>query len=156
VPVLAAGAVAVAVATAFLAGPWIADLEIDRAAKAWRGSPDGAFKRLDRARKLNPMAAQADLSAGTIALRLGRLDQAERSFRRARAREPENAYALLELGVIAAERDDRAEATALLRRVTQLNPRDDIAAQALRDVRAGRYVTTERINRLLLRRARGE
>ena len=46
--------------------------------------PTGAFKRLDRARKLNPMSAQADLSAGTIALRLGRLDQAERSFRRAR------------------------------------------------------------------------
>jgi tetratricopeptide (TPR) repeat protein len=139
-----------------LAGPWIADLEIDRAAKAWRGSPDAAFKRLDRARKLNPASAQADLSAGTIALRLGRIDQAERYFRDARSREPDNAYALLELGLIAAERDDRAEAIALLERVTRLNPRDDIAARALRDVRQGRYITTARINQLLLRRARGE
>ena len=156
VPVLAGGGLAVALATVLLAGPWIADVEIDRAAKAWRGSPEGAFKRLDRARKLNPASAQADLSAGTIALRLGRLDQAERSFRRARDREPQNAYALLELGLIAAERDDRAEAIALLERVTRLNPRDDIAAQALRDVRQGRYITTARINQLLLKRARGE
>jgi hypothetical protein len=153
---LAGGAVAVALATVLLAGPWISDLEIDRAAKAWRGSPEGAFKRLDRARKLNPVSAQPDLSAGTIALRLGRLDQAEAAFERARDREPENAYALLELGLIAAERDDRAEATALLQRVTELNPRDDIAARALRDVKAGRYITAARINQLLLRRARGD
>lgn len=156
VPALAAGGVAVALAMVLLAGPWISDLEIDRAAKAWRGSPDGAFKRLDRARKLNPASAQPDLSAGTIALRLGRLDQAEQSFRRARDREPENAYALLELGLIAAERDDRAEATALLTQVTKLNPRDDIAAQSLSDVRRGRYITTARINQLLLQRARGQ
>lgn len=156
VPALAGGGAAVAVATVFLAGPWISDLEIDRAAKAWRGSPEGAFKRLDRARKLNPVSAQPDLAAGTIALRLGRIDQAERAFRRAQEREPTNAYALLELGLIAAERDDRARAIALLTRVTELNPRDDIAAEVLRDVRRGRYITTARINQLLLRRARGE
>ena len=156
VPALAAGGVAVALGVVLLAGPWISDLEIDRAAKAWRGSPDGAFKRLDRARKLNPVSAQPDLAAGTIALRLGRLDQAGRAFARAREREPQNAYALMELGLIAAERDDRAEATALLRRVTELNPRDEIARRALRDVQQGRYITTARINQLLLERARGE
>ncbi len=156
VRVLTAGGAAVAVGVVLLAGPWLSDLEIDRAAKAWRGSPEGAFKRLDRARKLNPVSAQPDLSAGTIALRLGRLDQAEAAFRRAREREPENAYALLELGLIAAERDDRAEATTLLRRVVELNPRDQIAAQVLRDVRRGRYITTARINQMLLRRARGK
>ena len=155
VPALVGGGIAVALAAILLAGPWVSDLEIDRAAKAWRTSPEGAFKRLDRARTLNPATAQADLAAGTIALRLGRLDQAERAFRRARDREPNNAYALMELGLIAAERDDRAEARALLRRVTELNPRDQIAAQALRDVQRGRYITTARINQLLLDRARG-
>ena len=155
-PALAAGAAAVAATTVLLAGPWISDLEIDRAAEQWRGSPEAAFTRLDRARRLNPASAQPDLAAGTIALRLGRLDQAERAFSRARDREPDNAYALLELGLIAAERDDRARATALLRRVTVLHPRDDIPAQALRDVRAGRYVTTARVNQLLLRRAQGD
>ena len=154
VPVLAAGGLAVALGVVLLAGPWIADLEVDRAAKVWRDSPDAAFKRLDRARALNPLSAQPDLSAGTIALRLGRLDQAERAFRSARDREPANAYALLELGLIAAERDDRDRATALLSRVTRLNPRDEIARQALRDVRRGRYITTAKINELLLERAR--
>jgi tetratricopeptide (TPR) repeat protein len=155
VPVLAGGGVAVALGVVLLAGPWIADLEIDRAAKAWRGSSDGAFKRLDRARKLNPVSAQPDLAAGTIALRLGHLDQAEQAFGRAHDREPENAYALLELGLIAAERDDRERATALLRRVTKLNPRDQIAERVFRDVRRGRYITTARINQLLLERAQG-
>ena len=156
VPALAAGAAAVAAATVLFAGPWMSDLEIDRAADQWRASPEAAFTRLDRARQLNPLAAQPDLAAGTIALRLGRLDQAERSFRRALDREPQNAYALLELGVIAAERDDRAEATALLRRVRVLHPRDDIPAQVLQDLRAGRYVTAASVNRQLLRRVRGD
>ena len=58
----------------------------DPGSRTWRSTgrprpgaarPDGAFKRLDRARKLNPVSAQPDLAAGTIALRLGRLDQAE-------------------------------------------------------------------------------
>jgi len=156
VPALVAGGVAVALGVVLLAGPWLADLEIDRAAKGWRGSPEAAFKRLDRARKLNPVSPQPDLSAGTIALRLGRLDQAERAFTRARDREPGNAYALLELGLIAAERDDRAEAVALLRRVTRINPRDEIARDVLKDVRRGRYITTARVNQLLLERARGK
>ncbi len=154
-PALAAGAAAVAATTVLLAGPWISELEVDRAAEQWRGSPAAAFARLDRARQLNPVSAQPDLAAGTIALRLGRLAQAERAFRRARAREPDNAYALLELGLIAAERDDRAEAITLLRRVTMLHPRDTIPAQALRDVRAGRDVTAARVNQQLLRRAQG-
>ncbi len=156
IPALAAGAAAVAATTVLLAGPWISDLEVDRAADQWRGSPEAAFTRLDRARQLNPLSAQPDLAAGTIALRLGRLDQAETAFSRARRREPQNAYALLELGLIAAERDDRARATALLRRVTVLHPRDEVPAQVLRDVRAGRYVTTARVNELLLRRAQGD
>jgi tetratricopeptide (TPR) repeat protein len=154
-PALAAGAGAVAATTVLLAGPWMSELEIDRAAEQWRGSPEAAFTRLDRARRLNPASARPDLAAGTIALRLGRLDQAESAFGRARDREPDNAYALLELGLIAAERDDRARAIALLRRVTVLHPRDDIPAQTLREVRAGRYVTTARVNQLLLRRAQG-
>ena len=131
VPALAAGGVAVAAGR----GP---------AGRA-RGSPTSrstARPRPGAARPTAPssastgpasstrMSAQADLSAGTIALRLGRLDQAERAFRSARDREPENAYALLELGLIAAERDDRAEATALLRRVTR-------AESARRDRRPG-------------------
>ena len=58
--------------------------------------------------------------------------------------------------LIAAERDDRARAIALLKRVTVLHPRDEIPAQVLRDVRAGRYVTTAKVNQELLRRASGD
>ena len=57
------------------------------------------------------------------------MDRAERAFERRSEREPRNAYAPMELGADRPERDDRAEATALLGRVTQLYPRDDTPAR---------------------------
>lgn len=154
-PALAGGALAVLSLTAAFAAPWIAELDIDRASKGWTSDPDGALERLDRARALNPLSPKADLVAGTIALRLGRLNEADMRFRRAHAREPVDAYALLELGLIAAERDDRGRATAMLVRAVRLSPRDEIVRGTLRGVRNGRYVTTAQVNRLLLKRARG-
>ena len=76
---LARGLVTLAVCLS-LALPWLAELEVDRAASSWAANPDAALRRLDRAESLNPLSARAPLTAATIALRLDRRDEAEREF----------------------------------------------------------------------------
>ena len=121
--------------------------------RPWRSDPSAAFERLDRAAALNPLTIRPQLTAGTIALRLGQTAVAEREFRDALRREPDEAYALLELGLIAAERGDRNRALALLERATEQHPQDDMARRALAATRAGKPVSVERVNRAILDRA---
>ncbi len=147
------GVAALLLALSF-AAPWVAELEIDAASERWVRDPDGAFERLDRADRLNPLSARADLTAGTIALRQGRLDRAREAFESALERDPGNAYATLELGLLAAGAGQRREAERLLERAVAASPRDPLSRDALRDVRRGRAVSNERFNRLLVERAR--
>ena len=149
----AAAAVGAAALALSFAVPWLAELELDRAQDSWRSDPSAAFERLDRAAALNPLTIRPQLTAGTIALRLGRTAVAEREFRDALRREPDEAYALLELGLIAAERGDRNRALALLERATEQHPQDDMARRALAATRAGKPVSVERVNRAILDRA---
>jgi len=67
---------------ASLALPWLAAREVERAADAWRESPEDAYAILDRARALNPLSARADLVAGAIAMRVEDYDRAESAFSR--------------------------------------------------------------------------
>ena len=152
-PALALAAAAAAALTLSLGLPWLAELEIRRANTGWRTDPATAFERLDRAASLNPLAVRPQLTAGTIALALGRPARAEREFRRVLEREPDEAYALFELGLIAAQRGDRDAALALLERALGLHPQDRIARQTLAAVRAGRRISVERVNRRVLGRA---
>jgi tetratricopeptide (TPR) repeat protein len=153
-----AAAVACGVATlaigASFALPWLADLEIERATDVWRSDPDAAFRRLARAEDLNPLSPRAALTAATIALRVDRPELAEREFREALRREPRNAYALLELGAIAAGRDEREEALRLLRRASDLSPRDEDVAFAFRQVLRSRPLDLQSLNERILERAR--
>ncbi len=149
----ALGLAALLLALSF-AAPWAAELEIDAASERWVRDPDGAFERLDRADRLNPLSARADLTAGTIALRQGRLDRAREAFESAVERDPGNAYATLELGLLAAGVGQRREAEQLLERAVAASPRDALSREALRDVRRGRDVSGARFNRLLVERAR--
>ena len=148
-----AAAVGAAALALSFAVPWLAELELDRAQDSWRSDPGAAFERLDRAAALNPLTIRPQLTAGTIALRLGQTAVAEREFRDALRREPDEAYALLELGLIAAERGDRNRALALLERATEQHPQDDMARRALAATRAGKPVSVERVNRAILDRA---
>ena len=94
------------------------------------------------------------LTEATIALRLGGTGRAKSAFRAALEREPENGYALLELGMIAAERGQRPRARRLLERAHERSPRDGIVNEVLADVRRGRRVDLDRVNRKILQRAR--
>lgn len=148
-----AGLVAVGlVALVALGASWLAELEISRASDGWRSDPQLAFDRLERAEALNPFSTRAQLTAATIAARLGDEDEAERWFEAALEREPDNAYALLELGVIEGQLGRRARSEALLERAVEQNPRDGVTRNALRALRRGRPLSLQAVNESILRR----
>ena len=153
--VLAIGAaVLVGVAAALsLGAPWLSQVQLESAAGVWTRSPGTAYGRLARAADLNPLSDQANLLAGSIALRYGDYARADHQFALALQRSPDDAYATLERGAIASSRGQRALALALLGRAVALNPRDPVAAGALRAARRGERVSVQELNRAILIRA---
>jgi tetratricopeptide (TPR) repeat protein len=150
---LVAGAGLVLAAAASLALPWLSQLEVESAARIWTSSPQTAYARLRDAASLNPLSDEADVLAGTIALRYGELDRADREFALALARTPGDAYATLERGAIASARGERKAARALLERAVRLDPREPLTREALHVVLAGGRVNIDELNRAILRKA---
>ena len=136
-----------------LAAPWLRTLEVQSAATIWTRSPSTAYARLHDAGRLDPLSDEADLVAGSIALRLSELPLAAHSFELALGRTPGDAYATLELGAIASSKGERAKAIALLARAVRLNRRDFLARQALATARAGQRVDVRALNRAILAEA---
>jgi tetratricopeptide (TPR) repeat protein len=151
--VTGACAVLAVVAAVSLAAPWLSRMEVQSAAKIWPRSPSVAYARLREAADLNPLSAEPNLIAATIALRLRQTTIARRQFERALDRVPGDAYATLELGAIASSEGDRAEALKLLRRAVWLNPRSMLTRQALATAVDGRRVNITDLNRSILREA---
>jgi hypothetical protein len=139
------GVVAVAAALALLS-PWVAERDMRAAAREWRASPDAAFRRLDRAKALNPLAARPYLYEGSIWLRLGRLGAAREAYSEALERNERDWYATLELGAIASMQGDRPAATRLLSRAARLLPRDETTRAALARLRSGGRLDVRKIN----------
>jgi hypothetical protein len=137
-------------AAASLAPPWLSQLEIQDAARIWTHAPRQAYARLQDAAGLNPLSDQADLVAGSIALRYGDLALADRKFAKALARSPNDPYATLERGAIRSSSGDHAAALSLLGRALQLQPRDQLTRHALALARAGRGVDVGELNRAIL------
>ncbi len=150
---IAAGAICALAAALSLAAPWLAQRQLQSAARIWSRAPQAAYDRLERSASLNPLGDQAYLVAGDIALRFGDLARAERQFSLALERSPGDAYATLERGAIASSRGRRAVALALLERAVRLNPRDALTAQALRVARHGGRVDVQQLNRAILLKA---
>lgn len=150
---LAVGAVTL-LAVLVLGAPWLAAKETARAGQVWRADPAKAYAELRAARELNPLAGNADLVAGSIAVRRGDLAGADAAFARALARNRRGSYATLERGAIASQRGDRAAALALLGRARELSPRDRLTALALRVVRGGGRVDVAKLNEAILADAR--
>lgn len=142
------------VAAASFALPWAAERASGRAGTTWPRDPLGAFQDVDRAARLNPLSAGPYLTGGTIAVRRRTLGVADRYFAAALARNPDLAYALLQRGAIASARGDRARAIALLSRAVALDPRNEVAADALARVRRGETLDVTQVNVELLARSR--
>lgn len=147
------GVLAVAAAVLSLAAPWLSQLEIESAAHVWTTAPASAYSRLKDASSLDPLSDQADLLAGSIAVRYGELELADRYFGDALARSPNDAYATLERGAIASSQGRQALALALLARAARLNPRDSLTREALAVAQRGRRVSVQTLNRSILYQA---
>jgi tetratricopeptide (TPR) repeat protein len=150
---VAAVAVLALAATVSLGAPWLSQLELQSAAHIWRTAPQTAYAHLHDAARLNPLGDEADVLAGSIALRYGELERADREFSLALARSPGDVYATLQRGAIASARGERAAALRLLERAVRLAPREPLARQALALVRAGGRVSIEALERSILLKA---
>ena len=142
----------VVVAALSLTLPWLAAREVERAADAWRSSPEDAHTILDRARALNPLSARADLVAGAIAMRGEDYPRAAAAFERALERHPDSWYAELELAVIAALEGRRDEALARLDRAEELNPLEETVGVVREGLLAGEPVDPHVLDRIFLQR----
>jgi tetratricopeptide (TPR) repeat protein len=142
------------VAAGSFAAPWISELQVQSAARGWTTAPAAAYARLEEAAQWNPLSAQPYLLAGSIALRLGELEPADRYFARGLARSPNEQYATLERGAIASQRGERTRAIELLRRALALYPRDRLASAALSLTRAGGRVSVAELNAAIYGQAR--
>ena len=147
------GSVAAALLALAIAAPWLSAREVDHANDIWRQDPDAAFDALDRAETFNPLSTLPGATAGTIALRLDRTDEAERHFREVLDDDPENAYAALELGLIASANGNNREARRMLELALAQNPRDPLVLEVLEDVKAGRRVSPSAVNARIARSA---
>jgi len=146
------GLMALACAASLLA-PWLSKLEIESAAHIWTSRPQAAYSRLKSAAALDPLADEAFLVAGSIALRYDESARAEHQFSQALGRDPDDAYATLEQGAIASAKGDRAQALRLLTRAVHLDPREPVTRQALETARSGRRVSIEELNDAILLKA---
>jgi tetratricopeptide (TPR) repeat protein len=136
-----------------LGAPWLSQLQLQSAARVWTKSRSAAYARLDDAASLNPLSDEAYLELGSIALRYGELDRADRAFAAALRRTPDDAYATLERGAIASQAGRRTAALALLARAVALDPRDGLARAALSIASQGQRVSVDELNRAILLKA---
>jgi O-antigen ligase len=143
----------VLLAAASYVPPWLAEREIANAARIWGVDPEGAYTRLDRARNLNFLSERPDLVAGTIASRRGEWQQMRTSFKRALERNETSFYAALELGIAEELLGNRPSAVASLQKAQRLNPRDPLPAAVMAELRSGRPVSPELVDRAFLERA---
>jgi tetratricopeptide (TPR) repeat protein len=150
---IAFGGLLALVCAASLVTPWLSKLEIENAARIWTSRPQTAYARLKSAAALDPLADEAFLLAGSIALRYDELQRAEHQFSLALGRDPDDAYATLEQGAIASTKGDRTQALRLLTRALHLDPREPVTRQALQTARSTRRVSIARLNDAILLKA---
>lgn len=152
----AGGVAAAATAMAFLvsAGPWLSELYVDQSLDNWRRDADFALERLDRARTLNPLNATPDVAAGSIALQIGRTEEAESRFRAAVDRNGGDSHSHLRLGAIVFNDGRREEGLRHLREAARLDRRDEIIRRALARARRGREIDIRAMNQAIADRYR--
>jgi O-antigen ligase len=151
VAAIAVGATGAVVLAAGLTLPWLADRDLRNARELAATDPAGALERLDRSAKLNPLSPTAYTTAGVIEANHRRYGEAKVYIRKALDRETGDPFAYLELAAIASAEDRRADALRLVAQARRLSPLDRVARRVQRELRRGRFVTPERLNRMILR-----
>jgi O-antigen ligase len=131
--------------------PWLADRDLRGAREIAATDPAGALDRLDRAARLNPMSPTAYTTAAIIEANHHRYGSSKAYLHKALDREPGDPFAYLALASIASAEDRRDDARLLAARARALSPSDDVARRVQRQLRRGRFVTPERLNRMILR-----
>jgi O-antigen ligase len=106
-----------------------------------------ALERLDRAAGLNPFSVVPRLYQAQIVVAIGRPELAAGYYRDAIARDYDDEYSHLALGALESTAGRQRAAVAEMGRAVQISPRDELARVLLRDVRAGRTVTIQRVNK---------
>jgi O-antigen ligase len=144
--------VVAALAAAALGLPWLAAKEIETASAGWAADPPAAFRRLDAARRLNPLTDRADVVAGVIASRLKDRQRERIAFRRALERNPHNWYARFELALLDALEGKRASALAQLRLAGRMNPREPVIHDVRSKIVHRKPISEAAINRIFIDR----
>jgi O-antigen ligase len=135
----AGGALLAALAITSLVPPYLAHRYVERATAGWPRDPEGAFRDLERAARLNPIAPRPHLRAAGIALNLEDPARARREFRRS-IEVDDNWYAHMELALLDGQAARWATAEAHIRRAGALNARDDVVTEAAASIRARKRV----------------
>ena len=143
----------VAAAVVTLVPPWLAAKDVDLALDSWRSTPELAFDRLERARRLNPWTDEPDVLAAVISAQRGETGRQRNFLLHAIERNPHNWYPPVELGLLEARRGNREVALNWLSRAAQLNPRDQTIRFARERVLAGDPPTQREIDYLFARSA---
>jgi tetratricopeptide (TPR) repeat protein len=121
-----------------LLGPWLADIEVRRAAASWQKYPDAAFRQLDKAASYNKLSERPGLLAGAIAIELGRYGRATTAFNQVLDRDPRNLTATVSLAALESNAGHRKRAVALLKHALELAPGDQTATTELAVIKKGR------------------
>jgi hypothetical protein len=146
----AVGAVLGLFALVSLALPWMAARDVEIASESWGADPSAAFERLDRARGLNFLSAEPDLTAGAIAAAMSDEAKAKVAFGRALERDPDNWYALMEVGAVEGLRGDEQQALREIKRAAAANPDEPLIAEVRKRIRDNDPMSLREIDRALL------
>jgi len=111
------------------------------------GRAGDALERLDRAAGLNPYSVVPRLYQAQIVVAIGRPALAADYYRDAIARDDQDEYSHLALGALESMAGRQRQALQQMTRAAEISPRDELARVLLRDARAGRVVTIQRVNR---------
>lgn len=143
---------AVVLATTFVL-PLLAAKDVAAAAEGWPTDVRGAFDRLERARRFNPLSDRPDVVGAVIAGRIDDREQERAFFTRAVDRNPTNWYAHVQLAALESARGQKSAARLHARRALAFNPRDLIVRDVARIVAAGGTVDPRRLDEAFRSRA---
>jgi O-antigen ligase/polysaccharide polymerase Wzy-like membrane protein len=130
----AGGVLALAAAVVVLGFPYLSVREISQASDVARTNPAQALNDLSTAEDLNPLSADPDRLAGTIALSSNRLATASQRFQQAISRDPGGWYAWLGAGLAASAQGEKAPARADFDVAARINPGEAVIRRAIDQV----------------------